>query len=88
MKKLIITLLIITAIMLISWLLKDITIPSVSAKNNRFIKVQDEGNFEIYCDTKTKVLYLQSCKGSVNQGYGGITVLVDQDGNPLLYGEE
>ena len=88
MKKLIISLLIITVMVLMSWLLKDITIASINAKDGRFVKVQDEGDFEIYCDTKTKVLYLQSYKGIGHQGYGGITVLVDQDGKPLLYGEE
>lgn len=88
MKKLIISLFITILVILMGWLLKDITIPSVNAKKDRFIKVHDEGSFEIYCDTKTKVLYLQSCKGIGYQGYGGITLLVDADGKPLLYGGE
>ena len=54
---------------------------NVNASNDRFILVQDEYDLEIYCDKKTKVMYLVK---SVYRG-GGITLLVDADGKPLLY---
>lgn len=54
---------------------------NVKASNDRFILVQDESDLEIYCDKKTKVMYLVK---SVYKG-GGITLLVDADGKPLLY---
>lgn len=54
---------------------------NVNASNDRFILVQDEGGLEIYCDKKTKVMYLVK---SVYKG-GGITLLVDAEGKPLLY---
>ena len=57
---------------------------NVNASNDRFILVQDEYDLEIYCDKKTKVMYLVK---SVYRG-GGITLLVDADGKPLLYDGE
>lgn len=85
MKKLIISLFITMLIILIGWLLKDIAIPNVNATDNRFILVHKEDDLKIYCDKKTKVMYLVK---SIYKG-GGITVLVDADGKPLLYeGEE
>lgn len=85
MKKLFISVLIILMIILIAILIKDIAIIDSVANNDRFIRVLDEGQYEIWCDTETKVLYLQSRQGGYSQGYGGLTVLVDQDGKPLLY---
>lgn len=81
MKKIIISLLIIIGIILTSWLLKDVTIQDVNATDTRFILVHNEGDLEIYCDKKTKVMYLVK---SVYKGVG-ITLLVDADGKPLLY---
>lgn len=57
----------------------------VVAANYRFVKVLDEGQYEIILDTNTRVMYLQSSKGTGYQGYGGLTILVDAEGNPLLY---
>ena len=87
MKKLTISLLIITVIVLMSWLLKDITIPNNYAENERFIQIYSQhsrDDFRIYYDKETKVMYLIS---DIYKG-GGITVLVDKDGKPLIYGEE
>lgn len=81
MKKLIISLFITMLIILIGWLLKDIAIPNVNATDYRFILVHNEGHLKIYCDKKTKVMYLVK---SIYKG-GGITLLVDADGKPLLY---
>ncbi len=52
-------------------------------EHSRLIKIYYSTNedYEIYYDKETKVEYL--IKGK-NRG-GGITVLVDQEGKPLLY---
>ena len=81
MKKIIISLLIVLGVIFFGWLLKDITIQDINATDNRFILVHNEDDFKIYYDKKTKVMYLVK---SVYKG-GGITLLVDADGKPLLY---
>lgn len=48
---------------------------------DRFIKVQDWRNNFVMYDRETKVQYYVFGSG----GCGGITVLVDADGKPLLY---
>ena len=54
------------------------------AKDKRFTKVYAQGalgGLEIWVDTETSVQYL-----FIQSGYGGgLTVLVDQEGKPLLY---
>lgn len=88
MEKIIISLLIIIGIVLTGWLLKDVTISNNYAENERFIQIYNQSSmnygFRIYYDKETKVMYLIS---DIYKG-GGITVLVDKDGKPLLYGEE
>lgn len=88
MKKIIISLLIIIGIVLTGWLLKDVTISNNYAENGRFIQIYNQSSmndsFRIYYDKESKVMYLFS---EIYKG-GGITVLVDKDGKPLLYGEE
>lgn len=87
MKKIIISLLIIIGIILTGWLLKDVTISNNYAENERFIQIYNQSSkdgFRIYYDKETKVMYLIS---AIYEG-GGITVLVDKDGKPLIYGEE
>lgn len=81
MKKIIISLLIVLGVIFSGWLLKDITIQDINATDNRFILAHNENEFKIYYDKKTKVMYLVK---SVYKG-GGITLLVDADGKPLLY---
>ena len=84
MKKIIISLAIIIGVVSIGWLLKDVTIQNVNATDNRFIQIYNQSSndgFRIYYDKKTKVMYLVS---DIYKG-GGITVLVDRDGKPLLY---
>ena len=54
------------------------------AKDKRFTKVYAQGalgGLEIYVDTETSVQYLFAQSGYA----GGLTVLVDQEGKPLLY---
>ena len=55
MKKITISLLIIIGIILTGWLLKDVTISNNYAENERFIKIKDEGYFDIVYDVETKV---------------------------------
>ncbi len=54
-------------------------------EQDRFIKVLEESGFitssEIWVDTQTGVQYLYHASGNS----GGLTVLVDADGKPLLY---
>ena len=82
MKKIIISLLIIIGIILTGWLLKDVTISNNYAENERFIKIKDEGYFDIVYDVETKVEYAVS-HGKYNKGV--VTLLVDKNGKPLLY---
>ena len=54
------------------------------AKKERFEKVYGQGVFagnEIWVDTETGVQYLYHAAGNS----GGLTVLVDAEGKPLLY---
>lgn len=56
---------------------------NVHSEDDRFMKI-DSINGWIYVDKETKVQYL-----FVKRGNGsGLTVLVDSEGNPLLYEEE
>ena len=85
MKKIIISLLIIIGIVLTGWLLKDVTISNNYAENERFVIIQQRYDEKVMYDKETKVEYFMF--GGFKDG-GGITVLVDKDGKPLLYGEE
>ena len=57
----------------------------MAKKVQRFIKVAEESAFitgnEIWVDTETGVQYLYHAAGNS----GGLTVLVDAEGKPLLY---
>lgn len=60
MKKIIISLLIILLIVLIGWLLKDITMQNNYAQDDRFIKIYTQtssgnGTFNIYYDKTTRI---------------------------------
>ena len=54
-------------------------------ETGRFVKVLDESGLitctEIWVDTQTGVQYLYHASGNS----GGLTVLVDAEGKPLLY---
>ncbi len=54
-------------------------------ENERFVKVLDESGIitcsEVWVDTQTGVQYLYHTSGSS----GGMTVLLDAEGRPLLY---
>ena len=57
----------------------------MAKKGDRFIRVLSEGGFlgsnEVWVDTQTGVQYLYHCAGNS----GGMTLLVDAEGKPLLY---
>ena len=57
----------------------------VKKENERFVKVLDESGIitcsEVWVDTQTGVQYLYHASGNS----GGLTVLVDAEGRPLLY---
>ena len=57
----------------------------MAKKEQRFIKVMEESGFissnEVLVDTQTGVQYLYHASGNS----GGLTVLVDSEGKPLLY---
>lgn len=55
---------------------------SAKTVEDRFIKLQDWGDNFVMYDKETGVQYFSF--GIYNRG-GGITVLVDADGKPLLY---
>ena len=55
---------------------------TIGNEQTRFIYLSREGNFNIYYDSKTKVMYAVS-NGDYNRG--NVTVLVDAEGKPLLY---
>lgn len=57
----------------------------MAKKEGRFIKVEEGGGYfggnEVWVDTQTGVQYLYHFAGQS----GGLTVLVDAEGRPLLY---
>lgn len=59
-------------------------------ENNRLITIYEQENYRILVDTRTNVEYLQYKQdgGFKCGGCGGLTVMFNQDGTPLLYGGE
>ena len=57
----------------------------MAKKDSRFIKILEESSFisssEVLVDTQTGVQYLYHAVGNS----GGLTLLVDAEGKPLLY---
>ena len=55
----------------------------MAKKEQRFIKVMEDSGFssEVLVDTQTGVQYLYHAVGNS----GGLTLLVDAEGKPLLY---
>ena len=55
------------------------------AKNKRFVRIYTDGvfsgnGFEIWVDKETGVNYVWRCSGYA----GGLTVLLDRDGKPVI----
>ncbi len=58
---------------------------SISKTEEAFVKISDEGSFDIYYHKKTKVMYVVS---DGLYSWGVTTLLVNAEGKPLLYEEE
>ena len=56
----------------------------VSKVNSRFVCVEEHMRWRIVVDRETGVMYVMSC-GMYNTGT--FTLMVDADGNPLIYRE-
>lgn len=86
-KKIVISIIVIFLLMFMAYIFKDLIAIKTTASNERFVEAgqwQMINGYNIYVlyDSKTKVQYVFS-------GKGGFSVLVDQEGKPLLYkGEE
>lgn len=57
----------------------------VKGETSRMIEVEETGAYVIVYDKYTKVMYAISNSGYNN---GNFTLLVDANGNPLLYNEQ
>lgn len=86
MKKIIIATIIALVIMTIFFGIMNVIISEGDAENARFEKVNDEAQyfdgywFYVIYDKETKVQYAFS-------GKGGLQLLVDEEGKPLIYKE-
>lgn len=86
MKKITISLIVIISIIGLAYIVKDIAVIDSTANNDRFIQIgntqrtPDGYIMTFYYDKETGVQYEYS-------GRGGLTLLVDQEGKPLLYKE-
>lgn len=90
MKKITICVFIIMAIILVGLIAKDTTIPKVNAEGDRlvYIDYQTVDDLRIYrfYDKNTKVIYMFVKNSVYQQGAaGGLTVMIDHNGDPLLY---
>lgn len=85
MKVRIISAVVILLILVLSILLCT-NVHSSEIKNEfvsgRFVKIRGGFDYNIYVDTKTKVMYWS------NGTNGGIAAIIDADGKPILYEEE
>lgn len=64
-----------------------------AAQEQRMTLVESTSYGDILCDNRTGVVYFayQECHrgyGGSGIGYGGVCVMVDQNGKPLLMGEK
>ena len=76
--KIVLIILILTSMLFI---LAGCTVESSAEIAKQFILVSDESGFDVVCHKKTKVMYAIS-------NYGVVTLLVDADGERLLYEED
>ena len=58
---------------------------TIKGETSRMIEIEDAATYRIVYDKYTKVMYAVS-DGAYN--YGTFTLLVDANGNPLLYEEQ
>ena len=89
MKKIIICMFILAGIILVGLIAKDTTVPEVNAEGDNFIYIDfqlvDDLRIYRFYDKNTKVIYM-FVEELVYQGAGGgLTVMVNEKGEPLLY---
>ncbi len=84
-KKIIISFLIVIAIITTSWIFKNVIISDSYADNERFKTIYRGDSYCVVYDIKTRVEYV------ISDSYynkGSFTLLVNKNGDPLLYGGE
>ena len=82
MKKLFVITIILTMIMLLGCGVNSLSEENIYIEPERIKKVYGSSYEQIFVDTETSVMYLYE-----GFGYGGgLTVMVDADGKPLLWG--
>ena len=82
MKKIILSLLIIIAIIIVGVLFKDVSVLDILAGNQKRMTTKSgtSANYTIFTDSETGVQYLW-----ITDFYkGGLTVMLDKEGKPLI----
>ena len=82
MKKLIVVVLVLAVMLSLSACKTKRTSEIDKDKTSRMVYVEETGAYCIVYDKYTKVMYAVSNSG---YNYGNFTLLVDANGNPLLY---
>lgn len=85
MKKLIAVALMMAMMLSLSACATKRTRETVKGETSRMVYVEETGAYCIVYDKYTKVMYAVSNSG---YNYGNFTLLVDANGNPLLYNEQ
>ena len=89
-KKILITIVVLILIVVIGFICKDVTISEVYSENNNFVYIDSEyvGTLVVYryYDKTTKVIYMFTRNNYSEKG-GGLTVMLNAEGKPLLYEE-
>ena len=85
MKRLIMIVLVAVMMLSLSACATKRTRETVKGETSRMVYVEETGAYCIVYDKYTKVMYAVSNSG---YNYGNFTLLVDANGNPLLYNEQ
>ena len=85
MKRLIMIVLVAVMMLSLSACATKRTRETVKGETSRMVYVEETGAYCIVHDKYTKVMYAVSNSG---YNYGNFTLLVDANGNPLLYNEQ
>lgn len=90
LKKILITIAVIILILIIGYLCKDITISNVYSDNNNFGYIDEQYVEDLvlyrYYDKTTNVMYMFT-RNSYSEKGGGLTIMLNAEGKPLLYKE-
>lgn len=89
MEKIFICLFIVILIIIFGILTKDTTVSEVSAAEDNFVYIdyQTVDDLRVYrfYDKKTKVIYMFVKNVAYQNSTGGLTVMLNEKGEPLLY---